>query len=28
VFVVTIIVVVFGTGCWRWCGAFGLNVAH
>jgi hypothetical protein len=28
VFVVTIVVIVFGTTGWRWRDTFGLNVAH
>jgi hypothetical protein len=28
VFVVTIIVIVFGTRCWGWRGAFELNLVH
>jgi hypothetical protein len=28
VFVVTVIVIVFGASCWRWRVAFGLNIAH
>jgi hypothetical protein len=28
VFVVTIVVIVLGTSCWRWFATFGLNISH
>jgi hypothetical protein len=28
VFVVTIVVIVLGTRCWRWDDAFGYHIAH